>query len=64
MVLIDHHDLHEGQREESVFVVRDKSPGLLDAVNAFVKRTLHFPLHLGPAGGRPLAAVQAPPDRY
>ena len=48
MVLIDHHDLHEGQREESVFVVRDKSEGLLDAVNAFVKRT-PFPLHMPPS---------------
>jgi hypothetical protein len=28
-----------------VFVVRDKSTGLLGAVNAFVKRT-PFPLHL------------------
>ena len=45
LVLIDHHDLSPGQREESVFVVRDKSTGLLDAVNAFVKRT-PFPLHL------------------
>lgn len=45
LALIDHHDLNPGQREESVFVVRDKSSGLLDAVNAFVKRT-PFPLHL------------------
>lgn len=45
LALIDHHDLNPGQREESVFVVRDKSAGLLDAVNAFVKRT-PFPLHL------------------
>ncbi len=45
LALIDHHDLNPGQREESVFVVRDKSIGLLDAVNAFVKRT-PFPLHL------------------
>ena len=48
MVLIDHHDLHEGQREESVFVVRDKSQGLLEAVNAFVKRT-PFPVHMRPS---------------
>jgi ABC-type amino acid transport substrate-binding protein len=48
MVLIDHHDLHEGQREESVFVVRDKSQGLLEAVNAFLKRT-PFPLHMRPS---------------
>jgi hypothetical protein len=48
MVLIDHHDLKEGQREESVFVVRDKSEGLLEAVNAFVKRT-PFPLHMPPS---------------
>ncbi|MGE0360054.1 MAG: substrate-binding periplasmic protein [Vicinamibacterales bacterium] len=45
IALIDHHDLNPGQREESVFVVRDRSSGLLDAVNAFVKRT-PFPLHL------------------
>ena len=45
VALIDHHDLTPGQREESVFVVRDKSVGLLDAVNAFVART-PFPLHV------------------
>ncbi len=45
LALIDHHDLNPGQREESVFVVRDKSTGLLDAVNGFVQRT-PFPLHL------------------
>jgi polar amino acid transport system substrate-binding protein len=45
IALIDHHDLNPGQREESVFVVRDKSTGLLAAVNAFVART-PFPLHL------------------
>ncbi|MGE0815546.1 MAG: substrate-binding periplasmic protein [Vicinamibacterales bacterium] len=45
LALIDHHDLNPGQREESVFVVRDGSTGLLDAVNAFVART-PFPLHL------------------
>lgn len=45
LALIDHHDLNPGQREESVFVVRDRSTGLLDAVNAFVKKT-PFPLHL------------------
>lgn len=45
LVLIDHHDLNPGQREESVFVVRDKSSGLLEAVNAFVRRTA-FPLHM------------------
>jgi len=43
IVLIDHHDLTPGQREESVFVVRDESHGLLAAVNAFVART-RFPL--------------------
>ena len=48
LALIDHHDLNPGQREESVFVVRDKSAGLLQAVNAFVERT-PFPLHLPPA---------------
>lgn len=45
LALIDHHDLTPGQREESVFVVRDRSTGLLEAVNAFVRRT-PFPLHL------------------
>jgi polar amino acid transport system substrate-binding protein len=45
IALIDHHDLNPGQREESVFVVRDKSTRLLEAVNAFVART-PFPLHL------------------
>jgi ABC-type amino acid transport substrate-binding protein len=43
VVLIDHHDLTPGQREESVFVVRDSSQNLLAAVNAFVART-RFPL--------------------
>jgi ABC-type amino acid transport substrate-binding protein len=45
IALIDHHDLNPGQREESVFVVRDRSSHLLEAVNAFVART-PFPLHL------------------
>jgi ABC-type amino acid transport substrate-binding protein len=45
IALVDHHELTPGQREESVFVVRDKSTGLLAAVNAFVART-PFPLHL------------------
>jgi polar amino acid transport system substrate-binding protein len=45
LTLIDHHDLNPGQREESVFVVRDKSTGLLAAVNDFVART-PFPLHM------------------
>ena len=39
VVLIDLHDLTEGQREESVFVVRDDSTGLLEAVNAFIAKT-------------------------
>ena len=43
VVLIDHHDLNPGQREESVFVVREKSTNLLEAVNAFVAKT-PFPL--------------------
>ncbi len=47
LTLIDHHDLNPGQREESVFVVRDHSTGLLEAVNAFVRRT-PFPLHMPP----------------
>jgi ABC-type amino acid transport substrate-binding protein len=51
LALIDHHDLNPGQREESVFVVRDASTGLLDAVNAFVQRT-PFPLHLPPPPAR------------
>jgi ABC-type amino acid transport substrate-binding protein len=51
LALIDHHDLNPGQREESVFVVRDASTGLLDAVNAFVQRTT-FPLHLPPPPAR------------
>lgn len=45
LALIDHHDLNPGQREESVFVVRDKSTGLLAAVDAFIART-PFPLHM------------------
>ena len=43
IVLIDHHDLTPGEREESVFVVRDASTGLLEAINAFIGRT-RFPL--------------------
>lgn len=43
VVLIDHHDLLPGQREESVFVVRDRSTNLLEAINEFVART-PFPL--------------------
>ena len=43
VVLIDHHDLTPGAREESVFVVRDQSAHLLDAVNVFIAKT-HFPL--------------------
>jgi ABC-type amino acid transport substrate-binding protein len=39
VILIDHHDLTPGQREESVFVVRDKSENLLPAVNDFIART-------------------------
>lgn len=42
VILIDHHDLMPGQREESVFVVRDESLNLLEAVNAFVAAT-RFP---------------------
>ena len=45
IALIDHHDMNPGRREESVFVVRDRSSHLLEAVNAFVART-PFPLHL------------------
>lgn len=43
IVLIDHHDLTPGEREESVFVISDKSENLLAAVNAFIART-PFPL--------------------
>jgi len=43
IVLIDHHDLTPGEREESVFVVRDQSENLLSALNAFIART-RFPL--------------------
>lgn len=43
VILIDHHDLTPGQREESVFVIRDRSLLLLEAVNAFIERT-RFPL--------------------
>ncbi|MDH4063433.1 MAG: transporter substrate-binding domain-containing protein [Acidobacteriota bacterium] len=43
IALVDHHDLYPGQREESVFIVRDKSRRLLDAVNRFVATT-RFPL--------------------
>ena len=43
IILIDHHDLTPGQREESVFVIHDGSRNLLAAVNAFVIRT-RFPL--------------------
>jgi ABC-type amino acid transport substrate-binding protein len=43
VVLIDHHDLTPGEREESVFVVRDKSSNLLAAINDFIART-RFPL--------------------
>ncbi|MDH3440655.1 MAG: ABC transporter substrate-binding protein [Gammaproteobacteria bacterium] len=43
VVLIDHHDLNPGEREESVFVVRDKSTNLLEAINTFIDRT-RFPL--------------------
>tara|TARA_B100002003_G_scaffold78187_1_gene73179 strand:+ start:515 stop:1273 length:759 start_codon:yes stop_codon:yes gene_type:complete len=52
IALIDHHDLNPGEREESVFVVRDSSTNLLEAVNAFVART-PFPLHLAPEDGAP-----------
>lgn len=43
IVLIDHHDLTPGEREESVFVVSDASAGLLEAVNTFIAQT-RFPL--------------------
>ena len=43
IALIDHHDLNPGQREESVFIVRDKSRHLLDAINRYIATT-RFPL--------------------
>ncbi len=43
VMLIDLHDLNPGEREESVFVVRDATTGLLDALNAFIAQT-PFPL--------------------
>jgi ABC-type amino acid transport substrate-binding protein len=43
IILIDHHDLTPGQREESVFVVSNNSKNLLFAVNAFIAQT-KFPL--------------------
>ena len=39
VVLIDLHDLTPGQREESVFVVRDQSTNLLAVLNRFIART-------------------------
>ena len=43
VVLIDHHDLIPGQREESVFVVSDGSLNLLQAINSFIRKT-KFPI--------------------
>ena len=43
IILIDHHDLTPGQREESVFVVSNNSQNLLSAVNSFIAQT-KFPL--------------------
>ena len=43
IVLIDHHDLTPGQREESVFVIRNASKNLLPAVDDFIRRT-RFPV--------------------
>ena len=42
VVLVDLHDLTPGQREESVFVVRDRSTNLLAALNRFIAGT-RFP---------------------
>jgi len=39
VLLIDLHDLAPGEREESVFVVRDQSTNLLAALNEFIART-------------------------
>lgn len=43
VILIDHHDLTAGQREESVFVVSNNSNNLLWALNVFITQT-KFPL--------------------
>ena len=43
IILIDHHDLTPGMREESVFVVSDASLNLLDVLNQFIADT-RFPL--------------------
>ena len=43
VVLIDHHDLIPGQREESVFVVSNTSNNLLKAINLFIHET-EFPI--------------------
>ena len=43
IVLIDHHDLTPGTREESVFVVSDASLNLLAVLNQFIATT-RFPL--------------------
>ena len=43
IVLIDHHDLTPGSREESVFVVSDASLNLLAVLNQFIA-TNRFPL--------------------
>ena len=43
VVLIDHHDLMPGQREESVFVVSNQSSNLLEAINFFIQET-KFPI--------------------
>ncbi|HBW84978.1 MAG: hypothetical protein CMD92_04590 [Gammaproteobacteria bacterium] len=43
ILLIDHHDLTPGIREESVFVVSDASLNLLDVLNQFIADT-QFPL--------------------
>ena len=43
VVLIDHHDLTPGQREESVFVVSNSSQNLLSTLNTFISQT-KFPL--------------------
>ena len=43
VVLIDHHDLIPGEREESVFVVSNNSGNLLHTINLFIKET-KFPI--------------------
>ena len=51
IVLVDHHDLVPGQREECAFVVRGASRGLLEAVNEFIATTAFPAGELGKRDG-------------